>query len=199
MGGIAVVLVYCRCWPWRALAVALPWYLLLYNSPLSDSMFDSRCSTVSNMRTELSSGWFKNVCFSSMCVYMCECVTARIYPSFLPASPPTDTHGFPKLEQPCHLSVLTFVSLFFLASGVLTFTLKWSSKCLNLFCCDDTDWRVHWFKWTQMSFIFWCKHLFKGAPFPWSVLTSHHGEIFGSARVAKSTASETMAMSEIEH
>lgn len=64
-------------------------------------MFDSLCSTVSNMHTELSSGWFKNVRFSSMCVYMCECVTACFYSSFLPANPPTDTHGSPKLEHRC--------------------------------------------------------------------------------------------------
>ncbi len=106
---------------------------------------------------------------------------------------------FPETRAALPFVGTNFCLAVFLASGVLTFTLKWSSKCLNLFCCDDTDWRVHWFKWTQMSFISWCKHLFKGAPFPWSVLTSHHGEMFGIARVAKSTASETMAMSEIEH
>ncbi len=131
-------MVYCRCWPWRALAVALPWYLLLYNLPLSDSMFDSHCSTVSNMRTELISGWFKNVCFSSMCVYMCECVTARFYPSFLPVNPPTDT----KLEQPCHLLVLTFVSLFF------------SLRCANIYSqmiIQMLEFVLLWWHWLEST------------------------------------------------
>lgn len=85
-------------------------------------MFDSRCSTVSNMCTELSSGWFKNVCFSSMCVYMCECVTACFYSSFLPASPPTDTHGSPKLEHPCRSVSPKLCLAVFFYSNVLTFT-----------------------------------------------------------------------------
>lgn len=56
---------------------------------------------------------------------MCECATACFYPSFLPANPPTDTHGSPKLEQLCRLSELNFVSLFF-----VVFFLLW---CANIY------------------------------------------------------------------
>lgn len=61
------------------------------------------------------------------------------------------------------------LSLFLQCANICS---QWSSPCLNLFRRDDTDCKVHWFKWAQMSFISWRKHLFKSASCVWSVVYS---------------------------
>lgn len=142
-------------------------------------MFDSRCSTVSNMRAELSSGgWFQNGYFSSMCVYWCECVTACFYPSF-PVCQSSYRHSWLPETRASVLLVLTFCLMPFLgASGMLTFTPRWSS---NAWICSAVMTLIE--ERTGSSepkchSLSRCKHLLKGASFHECPHFTSHREVW---------------------